>query len=272
METKDKTTSKQNVHANHRNRVKQKFVRFGLKPFAEHEILEMLLFYAIPQADTNPLAHRLIQEFGSLKEVLDAPIERLKTVKGVGDNSAILINFFSSLMHEYNQFQSKEKVVLDTQLMAKDFVKSIFAGVQVEQFYVICIGNQNEVLDMSELNSGSQNKVHIDIRELTNYVLQKKCERIIIAHNHPKGNPFPSDADINMTRKIFNSCVLNDIDILDHVIYSPYGMFSFAEEGFLLAIKETIVDALKFTTSKISSGKLKSDVKEYVIVKTDDKK
>lgn len=260
-------TKEKNVHANHRNRVKQKFVKYGLSPFEEHEILEMLLYFSIPQMDTNPLAHSLIKEFGSLKEVLDAPIERLTTVKGIGENSAILIKFLSSMLSKYGQLKTKEKIVIKNQNIAKSFVSSLFNGVSNEQFYVICVNAKSEVIGYKELNSGSETKVDVDIRQLTNFVLQKKCDRILIAHNHPNSNPFPSDSDIGMTRKICNSCILNDIELLDHLIYSPYGIISFAEEGFIDAINQNLVNVLKFSTSRTDLKSLKNNVTPYEIIK-----
>lgn len=266
-----KETKEKNVHANHRHRVKQKFVKYGLTPFEEHEILEMLLFFSIPQVDTNPIAHDLIKEFGSLKEVLDAPIDRLKSVKGVGENSAILINFLSSMLSKYGQLKTKQKLVLSNQNIAKKYVASLFNGVSDEQFYVICINAKSEVIGFRELNKGSETKVDVDIRQLTNFVLQKKCDRIIIAHNHPNGNPFPSDSDIGMTRKICNSCILNDIELLDHIIYSPYGVISFAEEGFIDAINQNLVDVLRFATPRTELKSMKNNVTPYEIIKSSKK-
>ena len=266
METKEK-----NIHANHRSRVKQKFVKYGLSPFEEHEILEMLLYFSIPQIDTNPLAHSLIKEFGSLKEVLDAPIEKLTSVKGIGENSAILIKLLSSMLSKYGQLKSKQKVALNNQNIAKNYVGSLFNGVTTEQFYVICVNAKNEVVGFKELNNGSETKVDVDIRQLTNYVLQKKCDRIIIAHNHPNGNPFPSDSDIGMTRKICNSCILNDIELLDHIIFSPYGIISFAEEGFIDAINQNLIDVLKFSTSRTELKSMKNNVTPYQIIKSNPK-
>ena len=263
------TDSKEkNLHANHRSRVKQKFIKYGLAPFEEHEILELLLFFSIPQIDTNPLAHNLIREFGSLKEVLDAPLDRLKSVNGIGENSAILIRLLSSMLSKYGQLKTKQKTVLNNQNLAKSYVASLFNGVTNEQFYVICVNAKSEVVGVKELNNGSETKVDVDIRQLTNFVLQKKCDRILIAHNHPNGNPFPSDSDIGMTRKICNSCILNDIELLDHIIYSPYGVISFAEEGFIDAINQNLVSVLKFSTSRTELKSMKNNVTPYEIVRT----
>ena len=117
-ESAKKIRIRENVHVNHRSRIKNKFVENGLSTFAEHEMLEMLLFFSIPQADTNPTAHRLIEKFGSLKGVFDANIDNLMAVDGVGTNSAILIKLFPALMREYNKQEIRQQNVLKNQTLA----------------------------------------------------------------------------------------------------------------------------------------------------------
>lgn len=268
---KDKSSCKlrvrENVHINHRSRLKNKFIDNGFSTFLEHEMLELLLFFSIPQADTNPTAHRLIEKFGSLKGVFDAPIDTLMTIDGIGTNSAILIKLLPSLMHEYLKQENREQLFIENQLQAKSYVEKLFSGVSLESFYVICLNAKSEIVDTKEMNSGTASKVDVQIRQITDYILKQNCDRIIITHNHPTGEKEPSNDDIRMTQKLFNSCVLNDIDILDHIIYSPSGIYSFAENGLMNQIKQSILNMLKLTIDKDQFMKFSTSVKEYLITK-----
>ena len=231
-------------------------------------MLEMLLFYSIPQADTNPTAHRLIDHFGTIKGVFDASIDDLMTIDGVGTNSAILLKLMPALMREYNKIETRNIEVINNQHSAKKYAEKLFKGVPNEEFYVVCLNAKSEVVGMKEMGAGTSSKVDIHIRRITDYVIRQNCDRIIIAHNHPQGEKDPSNDDIKMTHKLFNSCVLNDIDILDHVIYSPSGCYSFAEHGVMSQIKKTILNMLKFNIEKEQFNRFSSSVKEYLI-KTD---
>lgn len=265
--TQSRSKAIENIHANHRSRVKDKFYENGLGTFADHEVLELLLFFSIPQADTNPTAHKLIKKFGSLKNVFDASIDNLLTIDGIGKNSALLIKLVPEIMHKYNLNSIKKRQSLENQIIAKEFISQIFKGVPNEQFYVVCLNAKSEVIDMKEMSKGTPNKVDVEIRKLTDYIIKHDCDRIIIAHNHPHGDPTPSNDDINMTQRIFNSCVLNDIDILDHVIYSPTGTYSFAEDGLMTTIKNTILDLLRFQINNDQYKKFSTSIQKYIIKK-----
>ena len=258
-------TTKNNIHANHRNRVKEKFYENGLNAFAEHEMLELLLFFSIPQADTNPTAHRLINKFGTLKNVLDASVDNLMTINGVGKNTALLIKLIPAIMRQYNKASTKDIQSLSNQIAAKQFVEKIFNGVPNEEFYVICLNAKSEVMDMKEMGTGTASRVDVQIRRITDYIIKHNCDRIIIAHNHPQSDATPSNDDISMTQKLFNSCVLNDIDILDHIIYSPTETYSFAEDGLMTKIKNAILEMLKFNIDKDQFRRLSTSIKEYII-------
>lgn len=267
MKNETKTTIEtENIHKDHRQRVRSKFIAGGLDGFAEHEILELLLFYSIPLQDTNPTAHRLINRFGSLNKVFQAPYDSLVEIKGVGETTAALIKLVPAIMQECNKLDLTN-LVLKNQLMAVDYFAGIYRGSPNEKFYVLCLNADNKVIDVKEMNSGSATKVDIKIRTITAYCLQQNCERIIISHNHPQADPRPSNEDVIMTEKIFSSCVLNDIDIVDHIIIAPDGYYSFAESGILKTIKEDVVEAMKFNLTKQQYQKFSSPITNYKIIK-----
>lgn len=264
-DTTDYDISPENLHKNHRQRVRNKFINNGLKGFAEHEILEFLLFYAVPLRDTNPTAHRLINKYGSLSGVLGASYESLIATKGVGEQSATLIKLIPAIMQECNKL-GLAKTVIDNQKEAMEYIAGMFKGSSNELFYVICLNAQNQVLDVKEMSSGSPSRVDIKIRNITNYCLQQNCDRIIIAHNHPQSDPNPSNDDINMTQKLFNSSVLNDIDILDHIIVSPASCYSFAETGVMNQIKQEVLTLMKYNLDPSKIAKFSSSTANYVIL------
>lgn len=254
----------QNIHKNHRKRVKDKFLQSGLSNFAEHEILELLLFYSIPQADTNPTAHRLINTFGSLAGVMEASYENLLSVKGVGEQSATLIKLLPAIMSEFNKHQL-QRAVINNQRDAMQYLMNIYKGVAVEQFYVICINAKNEVICVKQMNTGTASKVDVKIRSITELCLKQNCDRIIISHNHPQSDAQPSVDDITMTERIFNSSVLNEIDIIDHIIVSPTSCYSFAETGVMNQIKHEIIELTKYNISKEAYQRMSSSTANYVI-------
>ena len=150
-----------NIHTNHRKRLKSKFVNSGLDGFAEHEILELMLFYSIPQADTNPLAHKLIDRFGSLKNVLDASIENLCTISGIAEHSAIMLKLFPAVMNVYNKQANKTIKQLSNQIIAMEYCTHLFKGIDHEEFYVICLNAKSEIIGVKKLSTGDASKVEV---------------------------------------------------------------------------------------------------------------
>lgn len=256
---------KQNVHTNHRKRLKSKFINSGLDHFAEHEILELLLFFSIPQQDTNPLAHKLIKKYGCLKNVLDASFDSLISSDGVGEHSAVLLKLIPAVMQIYNMQATRTIKRIENQIVAMEYVSQLFKGINYEEFFVICLSAGGEVLGHTKLSTGDSTKVEVKLRSVTNYVLKNNGARIIIAHNHPHNNSSPSDSDILMTHKLFSSCVLNEIDIIDHIIYSASGCYSFAAQGILDAIKVDVLKLLKYDPEDPLYKKFSSSTLEYVI-------
>lgn len=238
---------KTNVHAHHRKRLKTRFLEYGFDQFNDHQILELLLFFAIPQADTNPIAHNLLNKFGTLSSVFEASYEELLTVEGIGDHSATLLKVLPALANVYNVASTKKEFKILNHESLTQYITTLFKGVHNEEFYVINVSPRNEILNCDKISSGDSETIDLTIREITNYVLKKKCGRIIVAHNHPKGSNKPSNPDIVTTHRLISSCVLNDVDVLDHIIYSPYdGCFSFRKSGMLNNLKTDIIKVLNY--------------------------
>lgn len=216
--------------------MKTKFKKFGLSAFSDHEVLELLLFFSIPRIDVNPVAHNLIERFGSLSNVLDADISALKEVDGIGENSALLINLFSEIKSRYN-LDKKKHFPINSSSAAKNYCKTLYSNFDKEQFYVICLNGKNNVITHKLIKTGNLKRIDINIRDISEFAIKNNCGRIIISHCHTSSNCSPSDEDLIFTKTIICSCMLNDIDVVDHIVVSSEGECSFTELNLLSSIK-----------------------------------
>ena len=181
-EIKNLADKSENIHKDHRSRLKTQFIEYGLEPLTDVQKLELLLFYAIPQKDTNPIAHELISTFGSLKNVFKASYSQLMNVKGVKENTATLITLTNSMLN-YTERPSS-KMTISSSSVAKEFVSKFYYNVDVEQFYVICLTKSNEVIKSFMIKSGTIDEVDVQIRTITQVALDCKCNKIIINNNN----------------------------------------------------------------------------------------
>lgn len=218
-----------NPHIGHRARVRKRFQNEGLTVFEDHNILELLLFYSIPQADTNDIAHSLINEFGSLSAVFDAPLESLTNVKGIGENSAVLIKLMSELFARYEQDKLKIKsVIINSSEKAGEYFVSKFIGETVEKLYALFLDNKCKILKVLEVSEGSINFTDLNIRKIVGGAINSNSASIIIAHNHPLGVAAPSASDIDATRNLILTLKKLDIKVNDHIIVAGKDYFSMA--------------------------------------------
>lgn len=237
-----------NVHKDHRSRLKKQFIENGIDALTDIQKLEMLLFYAIPLKDTNPLAHNLINEFGSLSSVLSAGYNELVKVDGVKENTATLLKFFGSMLNFCSRPSAED--VLDSSSKAKTFVSKYFKHVSVEQFYVFCLTKSNTVKKAFLINSGSTSEVNVEIRNITEKALETNCNRMIIAHNHPVGSAVMSGQDCRFTYSLLCSCILNNIELLDHIIVGTDKTISLYEQGILAKLKKRASETIQITDAK----------------------
>ncbi len=219
----------EHLHSGHRSRVKERFENEGMRNFQDHQVLEMLLFYAIPQRDTNDLAHLLIDEFGSLAGVFDAPIESLEAVKGMGKNSAVLIKMIPEVYAKYLSSKTESrKLVLDSPEKVNEYFISKFIGYQHEVLMATFIDNQCRHKKTIIVSEGGHKNTPVDIRKIANVAMNLNATSVIIAHNHPQGVAAPSSADIEVVRemkKIFKNL---DLVLVDSVIVSDNNAYSMA--------------------------------------------
>lgn len=233
--TKTKPTKSTGIHGGHRQRLKHQFLTSGVDSLSEIQQLELLLFYSIPQRDTNPIAHALLDEFGSLREVLLADVEALTKVKGVKENTATHLSLVGKMLNVCSK--SLNTNVISSTSKSKEYCSNLFVGINVEQFYVICLSKSNKIQKVKLMNSGSTDEINVQIRNITEFALTNKCNRIVVTHNHPIGKGVMSDEDIRFTYSLVCSCMLNSIDILDHVVVGTDKAISAREQGILEKLK-----------------------------------
>lgn len=219
------------LHRNHRKRMKERLLR---EPdhLQDHEILELLLYYAIPQKNTNPLAHTLLEKFGSLPGVFEAPIEELCDIKGVGDHVALLLHLMPNLLRRYySQIDEKETVLLASIQDVCNYLKPLFLGRTTEWLYLICLNQKHKITFSGFLFEGSINAIIVRIRDIISICLNNNADSIILAHNHPNSLALPSPEDVYTTEKVFHALQSIGIKLWDHIIICGLEAVSMRDSG-----------------------------------------
>jgi len=206
------------MHEKHRERVKNRFLEEGLDKFEPHNVLELLLFYSIPQKDTNELAHSLINRFGSLDKVFDAPIEELKKIPGIKDHSATLIKMIPALARRYAVEKNKKGIVFDNVDTMGQFFVSKYVGVNVETVLFLLLDNKFNAIDCVKIHEGSVNSCEITVRKLTEHAFRSQASMAVLAHNHPSGLAIPSSADLYTTQQLGTALNLIGVKLLAHIV------------------------------------------------------
>ncbi len=220
------------VHAGHRERLRQRFLEHGPDSMEEHVLLELLLCYACPRIDVNPLAHTLLRQFGSLSQVLDAPIDDLKKVKGIGDNAAILLKLVPQLGRRYAISRGSTDEVLNTTAKAGKYLIPFFETERDEVVYLLCLDAKCKVLACRQLFRGSVNSTVVNIRTAVETALRYKATSVIVAHNHTSGFALPSEDDKYTTLRLRDALQAVDITLVDHIIVAEQDFVSMADSGY----------------------------------------
>jgi DNA repair protein RadC len=196
-------------------------VKEGLDNFEEHEVLEYLLFHCVPRINTNGLAHLLLEEFGSLHQVLDATPQDLQRVKGVGERVATSLSFFSSFCRYYyvNKAENEMKELKDP-YQCIEYLKPYFLGQRNEVVYILCLDAKCRVLLCKKVGEGSVNSAGVPIRRIVEIALAANATTIILAHNHPSGIAVPSGEDVQTTRLVAKALKTVDVILADHIVFS----------------------------------------------------
>ena len=219
------------THDGHRQRLKTEFLA---RPdsFPDHKLLELLLFYANPRSDTNPLAHELIDHFGSLAGILDATPEELQKVKGVGEHAAVL---FKAVKEFSGRYLTVRTQVDDIARNSRDYytlLRPYIFGARNEMLCLLCLDGKHKVLGIRKLGEGNVNAVNVTTRLIAEAALSLNASAVVLAHNHVSGIAFPSDDDVATTNSLAPILSTLGVALVDHLIFVDDDMVSLWDSGF----------------------------------------
>ncbi|MEG2421284.1 MAG: DNA repair protein RadC [Oscillospiraceae bacterium] len=220
-------------HQGHRRRMKQKFMESGLDSFHDHEVLELLLFYTIPQRNVNSLAHALLDRFGTLAGVLDAPAAELLKLDGMGEHTVSLLKLLPAVMARYLRSQGDSAGCVESTWQAQTILAPYFFGVREEKVYLLCLDAKRKLLAVRSVGEGSINAVAITQRKVMSEALAVQATTVVLAHNHPSGIALPSSEDIATTVLLQKTLAAVSIALWDHFIFADDDMVSLRESGQL---------------------------------------
>jgi DNA repair protein RadC len=207
----------------HRERLRERFLEAGPEAVTEYELLELVLFRAIPRRDVKPLAKALIAKFGSFGEVVSAPRQRLREVEGLGDAAIAEIKIVQAAAGRLARGQAKKRTVLSSWSAVLDYCRTTMAFADKEQFSIIFLDKRNQIIADETQQTGTVDHTPVYPREVVKRALELSATALILVHNHPSGDPTPSRADIQMTQAIVDIAKPLGISVHDHIIVGKEG-------------------------------------------------
>ncbi len=228
-----------NVHDGHRERVRQEFLQHGFDcNTPPHKILELLLFYCVHRADTNPIAHELVKKYGSVAAVLDAPIDELASFKGLSERSAVLLKLIMPIAQRYIYDKQEQKPTFRSLDSIGKYMLGRFLGESKEKVAVTCLDTKGSMLDFSLLGEGDFDSVGVSNRALAKKALDCNAAAVVICHNHPNGVALPSDNDVEFTKQAAVALRGIGVQLIDHIIIADTDFVSMAQSekyGYIFA-------------------------------------
>lgn len=220
------------LHEGHRERLKKRFLQDGLDGFNDIQALELLLFYCIPRKDTNVLAHALLDRFGTFDQVLDATVEELQQVPGIGENAATFLSLISATGRYYQMSKAKNITVLQTIDQCGKYLCAFFKSRRNEMVYLLCLDAKCGVLGCKLISEGSVNSASVSARKVVEVALATNATSVILAHNHPSGVALASDEDKQTTQRIAAALDMVGIELVDHLVVADDEFVSIRQSGY----------------------------------------
>ena len=224
-------------HTGHRERMKAEFLARGLEGWPDHRVLELLLFYTIPQGDVNDLAHELVERFGSLAGVLDASVEELKKVKGVGDHTAVFLRMLPAVLGRYQGARTRLSAIINSPEEAYAWLEPYFFGARNEMVYVLCLDGKRQVLGVRKVAEGSIEMAEVNTRRIAEEAIGLRAAQIYVAHNHVSNLAIPSQADWLTTDTLRGALRPIGIELIDHLVFVDGDMVSLKDSEHLKSLQ-----------------------------------
>ncbi len=224
---------KKHPHAGHRQRLKDKAREVGIEFWPTHEVLELILTYLIPQKDVNPLAHELLDTFGSLGGVLDIGYEQLIKVKGIGKESALFLSLLPDIFSKYSASKKLDSIFLSNPNQTVNYFRNNDFVKNKEVFYIFCLNANKKLLKTIKFNGDFESFISLELTQLAQKVLFNRNRGIVIMHSHPNGNRMPTKTDIKATKKLLDAVGVWGIKLEDHIIVTEDDFYSFFNNGLV---------------------------------------
>lgn len=217
----------------HRQRLRERFMTGGASAVPDYELLELVLFRSIPRKDVKPLARELLESFGDFNRVLSAPTEKLSRIKGIGDAVITDLKIVEAAAHRLARAKVMQRHVISSWDAVLDYCHTTMAHRDTEQFRVLFLDVKNTLIADEEQAKGTIDHVPVYPREVAKRALELNASALILVHNHPSGDPTPSQSDIDMTARIQDACNALGITLHDHLIVGKEQELSFRAQGYL---------------------------------------
>lgn len=216
-----------NVHEGHRKRMRDVVNKRGLDGMPQHQVLEYMLSFVVPQRDTNIIAHSLINKYGSISAVLEASQTSLADTKGVGEVVAHYLANFRNMFAYYQHMKADNVSTISNSREACEYAKYLLGDKLIEELYITGLDSKNQIIFTEKISTGTLNKNNVSIRTITELIVHYKVGNIIVAHNHPRGRTVPSPEDDRFTRALACAMEIIDVKVLDHIIVGTNEFYSY---------------------------------------------
>ena len=218
----------------HRKRLRERYIKNGYEALQDYEIIELLLTFVKQRVDTKPLAKQLIKKYGTIEEILKADIKDLKETEGIGDITAVFLNFIGDIAAcSFKDKAEKQKISFKNKNQLISYLRNDIGFSKNEEFKVLFLNSVNEIIETEILFTGTIDKSAVYPRKILERALYHNARSIVFVHNHPSGNVSPSEKDIELTEEMKKFFKIVDINVLDHIIITKNSHFSFLEEGII---------------------------------------
>lgn len=218
--------------AGHRKRLRNRFLQGGLDGFLDYEIVELLLTLGTPRKNCKQMAKQAIKKFGGLQGVLDASFEELQQIKGIGPHNVFGIKLFQAISERYAKEKISAKILMDSPRIVASYLQRKIGRENKEHFVILYLNTRNDLI-VNNVSIGTLNASLVHPREVFKEAIHSHAAQVIIAHNHPSGDPEPSEDDLTLTKRLVEAGKILGIEVVDHVIITNRAYFSFKEKKLI---------------------------------------